>query len=195
MKIEDIKAVYSSDPDGFVAHLGQELGINVIDYEVVHDNQGYQTLIAFLPALLCDHPLLGGYESVILTANEQESGYSLRLRNSITLSLADGSYLQFGPDDDGGVELIVLYVVPAHQRRGIGTYLMYMLFALMLLSGEWPTISTNVTDKIGDGATVVNSSVEVQVRFFKSLGFVVRKQDKKLCKLIRPAGQEFFISA
>lgn len=192
MKIEEIQLAFSSDPDGFVAHLGEKLGITAIDCEVVHGNQVFDNLVSFLPAFLFDHPLLTGNHSAILTGCEYEHGYSLRLLNSVTLELAEGSCIQFGPGNKESIEIIILYVVPEHQRLGIGTYLMYMLFALMSLSGEWPTITINVTDQIGDGATVVDTCTDVQARFFKSFGFRAIFKDGKICKLIRPAGQEFF---
>jgi GNAT superfamily N-acetyltransferase len=192
MKIEEIQVAFSSDPDGFVAHLGEKLGITAIDCEVIHGNQVFDKLVAFLPALLFDYPLLAGKQSTILTGSKYERGYSLRLLNSISLELADGSCIQFGPGNKESIEIIILYVVPAHQRLGIGTYLMYMLFALMSLSDEWPTITINVADQISSGETVVDTCNDVQIRFFKSFGFRAIFKNGKICKFIRPASQEFF---
>jgi GNAT superfamily N-acetyltransferase len=100
--------------------------------------------------------------------------FDLKIRNSVIIKLANGSYLRFCSHKDNGIDISSVYVMEENQNKGDGTLLMNFLLNSILTSLEqFPLIILECTGRSGYGNKLINSNIQSQIKFFRKFGFRV----------------------
>lgn len=113
----------------------------------------------------------------------------MRVHDTITFMLPDGSHIRFAPYSKG-IEITRLYIYKKNIRKGLGTFLMNTLFAAIQMTNnnEIPQIMAEIVGAVGYGATFVRTEIENQLKFFQNFNFTVKISRNNYMQLIRPAG-------
>jgi hypothetical protein len=104
---------------------------------------------------------------------------SMIIHPSIRIRLNHENYILFSPYGNDGIELGTILV--SESGKGIGTYLMRVMFQILLLNNnnKLPSkIKLDCVGSLGSGLNRIESSISEQTRFFRKFGFRVNKDFK-----------------
>ena len=149
-KIEELYNNYLNNPAIFIREqksILKKSGFNVNVVEITRDNKVYLSLLDFFNKddtnIKAEHGLTESLVSIL-------EKYTLKIRNSCTISLKNGSHLRFCPYKENGIEISRVYVKPYNQNCGEGSYLMNLLFSSILSCiSEFPEIFLECTGNVG----------------------------------------------
>ena len=178
--IEEIYQTYLNDPASFIRGQKRDLkksGFNVKVVEVARDNNVYLCLNNYFKNEFNKIEVEDGptYSLVSILGK-----YTLKIRNSCTLSLTNGSHLRFCPYKENGIEISRVYVKPSNQSCGNGSYLMNLFFSSILSClKEFPEIFLECTGNVGYGDNLIENDISAQTTFFRKYGFRVDTNSSK----------------
>lgn len=157
----------------------KQQGLHVDTVEVIPDNSVYLELYNYFFNEKFEENFI--IESFLINSRVQiHKKFELKIRNSITIALENGSHLRFCPYQNNGIEISRLYVEECNQNNGDGTLLMNFLFNILLkVLKYFPVIVLECTGEVGYNETLIINSIQNQTKFFRKFGFRVDKNVSK----------------
>lgn len=98
-----------------------------------------------------------------------------KLRESICITLFDGSWIRFACSGHGNqLEIASIGVMPSNQNRGLGKYLMKLVFTFIRDTLEFiPPMMLECTGNLFARGVCFQNSTQNQTKFFGNFGFRV----------------------
>ncbi len=179
---DDVYEEFLKDKNKFIRDLKKsynEVGLKVDSVEVIPNNDIYVTLSNYiLNTKLAEEVQVETY--LINSRVQIHKKFNVKLRNSVTFRLANGSHLRFCPYNDYGIEISRVYVDEVNQNKGDGTFLMNLFFKSILESlKQFPAIILECTGEVGYGETLIINDIQNQTKFFRKFGFRVNQNESK----------------
>jgi hypothetical protein len=169
--------------DDIIKHFKKELGINIRKVEFIKENDPFKAILGKLEDFFSQNIMesLIRYETMEINSlvESKRDFYTLKQHPCVTLILLDGSHLRFSPDNKNGIELTRVYINDKKRRNGLGSSLMNIFLSLCKYAlGHLPDISLECTGVVGFGEYQTNTPLNIQIKFFESFGFKVKKRNK-----------------
>ena len=189
MKIKSSMAIYDDvygeflkNKNKFIREMKKsynDVGLKVDTVDVIPNNDVYLTLSNYIMNTKLDEGIQN--ETYLINSRVQiHKKFNVKIRNSVTIGLANGSHLRFCPYKNNGIEISRVYVKKANQNNGDGTLLMNLFFNSILTSlKQFPVIILECTGQVGFGETLIINNIQNQTKFFRKFGFRVDKNDSK----------------
>lgn len=157
----------------------KQQGLHVDTVEVIPNNSVYLKLYNYFFNEKFEENFI--IETYLINSRVQiHKEFELKIRNSITISLENGSHLRFCPYKDNGIEISRLYVEECNQNNGDGTLLMNFIFnTIFKVLKNFPEIVLECTGEVGYKQTLIINSIQNQTKFFRKFGFRVDKNVSK----------------
>lgn len=177
-EFDDLFIEYTSNTREFFKERKKEaaaqFGYKLQKVEFHKNNQVYEILSKFITETKSDY--LKIEDHLIRSYVEVNRGTTLKIHNSMTISMMNGSHLRFCPYRDGGIEITRVYVIEENQGKKNGTDLMNFLYESILNSlGNFPEMILECTGQVGEMDTLLINPISNQTRFFRKFGFRVCK--------------------
>jgi hypothetical protein len=177
--IEKLKIEFENNKESFKKEYECALNRKISSVEIIENNLIFEQL----------HTNIAAFESFInasfefqikvkyeffITLIEKKKGGILKLSNTITLFLQDGSHLRCSPYKEDSIEISRIWVNPINHRNGIGSMLMNLFFELIQFSESEPSsYFLECTGAVGLGDNAQTIGIDVQTKFFRKFGFRV----------------------
>ena len=157
----------------------KQQGLHVDTVEVIPDNSVYLKLYNYFFNEKFEENFI--IETFLINSRVQiHKKFELKIRNSITIALENGSHLRFCPYQNNGIEISRLYVEECNQNNGDGTLLMNFIFnTIFKVLKNFPEIALECTGEVGYKETLIINSIQNQTKFFRKFGFRVDKNVSK----------------
>lgn len=97
----------------------------------------------------------------------------LKIHNTITIFLSEGSHIRISPYKDNSIEIARILVTQGHRGIGIGSFLMMLVMNFIGRTlGYTPTMYLECTGAVGLDP-LNTSTISLQTAFFRKHGFKV----------------------
>jgi hypothetical protein len=177
--IEKLKIEYANNKEAFKKEYERALNRKISSVEIIENNLIFEQLhtnIAAFESLInasFDFLVKIKYEFFI-TLVEKKKGGILKLSNTITFFLQDGSHLRCSPYKEDSIEISRVWVSPNQHRKGLGSLLMNLFFSFIQFSEASPKLYfLECTGAVGLGENAQSVGIESQTKFFRQFGFRV----------------------
>ena len=189
MKIKSSMAIYDDvygeflkNKNKFIQEMKKsynDVGLKVDTVDVIPNNDVYLTLSNHI----MNNKFTEGVKTETYLINSRVQIHkksNVKIRNSVTIGLANGSHLRFCPYKNNGIEISRVYVEEVYQNKGDGTLLMNLFFnSILICLKQFPVIILECTGQVGSGETLITNTIKNQTKFFRKFGFRVDKNDSK----------------
>lgn len=179
---EDVYEEFLTNKEKFIREFKKnynQVGLKVDTVDVIPNNNVYEKLSYYFMNTKFEEGIK--IETYLISSRVQiHKKFNLKIRNSVTIGLSNGSHLRFCPYKNNGIEISRVYVEEENQNKGDGTLLMNLFFNSILESlKQFPEIILECTGEVGLGETLIINNIQSQTKFFRKFGFRVDKKDSK----------------
>ena len=163
-----------SEDQELVQVLQNETGIEINEVVRITDNEVFKELLESVDGYFKRFKLFRYMRMEMNSIVGVGDRNILKIHNSLSFHFPDNSMIRFSPLGQDELEITRIVVHPNHQRMGIGSKLMELLFDfLQEVLGRIPTLQLDCNGGVGFGDYQRDTPISEQVSFFQRFDFEI----------------------